>query len=137
MRTSLIQASLLVVCLGTVGAIELPAQRPSPEGAWSACQLWVRRRLYEPPGLSFLALTQDAVNARETTASGRPRFVLRSFALLRGTNGQAEILPFSCTVDYGTFSLEVARAYVVDRLVLPDSTVWVPAMRARSSPNRD
>ena len=127
MRVSL---GRLTVFSGTLLGLALPAdaaarQDPSPRGAWSACQDWVSKTLWEPEGLRFPAPAPDRLNiAVGESPVGKRRYTVRSYAILTG-RGAEEVIPFTCTIDYRS-GLAVGDGYVFRRLTLPDSTVAVP-----------
>ena len=123
--------SLVVVAvLGQVGFSQpADAQAPSNERAWGACQSWVRRALYDPPALRFPEIGTESVRVRMVPGAPRRRWEIQSHAELPDTSGTIDVLPFTCTIEYGTTSLDNAAGYSWKRLVLPDTTVRLPAAR--------
>ena len=130
MRVSL---GRLAVLSGTLFNVALPAdaaaqQDPSPGGAWSACQEWVRKSLWEPEGLRFPAPAPDRLKiAVGESPVGKPRYTVRSYAILTGSESE-EVIPFTCTIDYRS-GPGAGDGYVFRRLTLPDTTVAVPGER--------
>ena len=129
----------LAVLISTLVSIALPAaaasqQDPSPRGAWNACQAWVQKTLWDPEGLRFPAPAPDAVRISvEESSVGKPRYTVRSYAILPGEEESGELIPFSCTIDYQV-GVATGDRYVFRRLTLPDSTVAVPPRKVVAEP---
>jgi hypothetical protein len=129
---------LLAAVLGTlVLSPSADAQAPSDAGAWSACQSYVKKRLWDPANLRFPALGSESVQIQMVPGAPRRRYEIRSYVQLPDASGSEETLPFTCTVEYGTTSLNLPSGYVWRRLELPDTTVRLPSdvRRNRNAPS--